>query len=657
MSLIYSRADVYVEERDLSQVVANVNTSIGAIVYAGKRGRLEPQLFTTLQDWIDFPGAPDASVSFAGYGALAFLEFSDNLWGQRAIGSGYSFGGIALQKKTSTPIALVPGSSSDPRPIGSPGGTGGQDVDWATLCGAGNVQDNLAYFFADGPGSYSSTLSIEIDSDNLTVPTGVSAADASTVGPLIAGIDTAGAINPGTYSYKVTAVNNVGETLASANANVTITVSGTSNFITWNPVVGAQGYKIYGRTTSSYLYIATVGANAGYYIDYGTITPAGVPPSSQNFTDVFTVKVFDSDISPNQPVEQFDCSMLEKVDGFGRQLEITQAINGYSKKIRVLSNASAFLSGTIPVVYNLAKTALSAGSSGAAVTASNIINAWDAFADKDKIDVRILINGGYSIPSVQQKMNSLCQSRGDCFAILDVPSDQQQAQQAIDYRNLTLNLNSNRAAMYAPDVNINDPYSGKVLFVPPSGHIAGVYAYTDRTTYPWFAPAGLNRGLLSVLGIRYRYTAGERDNLHNAQVNYIRNQPGLGIAVWEERTQQAATSALSFINVRRMLDTIEIAVSRAQNFNLFEPNDDFTRTQIRSAITDYLTLVKNARGINNFLVICDKRNNPPAQVAQGQLRVDLLIEPTLPAEKIVLRVSVTKQGADFQELIANGALN
>jgi phage tail sheath protein FI len=105
-----------------------------------------------------------------------------------------------------------------------------------------------------------------------------------------------------------------------------------------------------------------------------------------------------------------------------------------------------------------------------------------------------------------------------------------------------------------------------------------------------------------------------------------------------------------------MLDTIEIAISRAQQINLFQPNNDFTRSQIKAAIDGYLKLVKNAEGINNWLTVCDKSNNPPDQVGNGQLRVDVFIEPTLPAEKIVLRVNITAQGASFATLIANGAL-
>jgi phage tail sheath protein FI len=300
---------------------------------------------------------------------------------------------------------------------------------------------------------------------------------------------------------------------------------------------------------------------------------------------------------------------------------------------------------------------MAAGSNGAAVTDSVVAAAWDAFKETDQVDVRIMINGGYSSSTVQIKMNEVAKYRGDAVAILDLPSDKQKLQLALDYRNLTLNINSNRCALYGPDVYINDQYNGKKLFVPPSGHVAAQLVYTDKTTYPWFAAAGLRRGLLDVLGVRYKYGKIERDELHDAQVNYIRNLPGLGIAIWEQRTMQGTLSALSFLCVRRLFDNLELTIARAQQINLFEPNDDFTKLQVKTMCDQYLELVKRARGIKKYLTVCDNRDNPALLSANGQLRCDVFVEPTLPAEKIVLRFNITQQGVDFQELIAAGALN
>ena len=104
------------------------------------------------------------------------------------------------------------------------------------------------------------------------------------------------------------------------------------------------------------------------------------------------------------------------------------------------------------------------------------------------------------------------------------------------------------------------------------------------------------------------------------------------------------------------MDTISIALRKALLFDEFEPNDDFLRLSIKIMIEDYLRVIQQARGIKDFLVVCDDRNNQPYYTDLGQLNVDMLIKPTLPAEKIRLRGTLTRQGADFGELIAAGAL-
>jgi phage tail sheath protein FI len=154
--------------------------------------------------------------------------------------------------------------------------------------------------------------------------------------------------------------------------------------------------------------------------------------------------------------------------------------------------------------------------------------------------------------------------------------------------------------------------------------------------------------------VRYKYNKGDRDLLQQNQINYVRFFPGQGIAVFEARTMQAKQSALSFVNVRRMLDVVEKAISRSVLYDLFEPNDDITRRQIVEKVRRYLSYIQAARGIKAFEVVCDIRNNPPYITAQGQLNLDVYITPILPVEKIQLTAVITRQGANFAELIASG---
>lgn len=651
MPLTYQSSDVYIEERDLSGEAQPPATSVGAQVFASRRGPLGPRKVTGIDKFRAKYGDPDAAISFAHYTAIAFLGEAQELWCNRVVGAGATYGGVVLQKRVAVPVDAVPVFRGFT--IGTPA-----DIDFSNIAGSVSMFESLFAVYNDGPGSYSGERSIRLVSKNLTVPQNVQAADFSTVGVIITGVPLAGSIQPGTYNYTVTAFNDVGETIASSLATVVITGTNTSNYVSWNPVAGASGYKIYGRSTGTEGLLGVVGGGTLYFIDRGTGAPdtAVVPPLTVTTTDEFTLEVYDSKFSVSTPVESYACSLTEKVDGYGRQLEIEQAVNPYSEYIQVKSNVVVFGPGTLPVLYTTAKIALSAGASGAAVTSSVINNGWDAFRDPEKTDVRILINGGYSIPSVQLKMDEVAAFRGDAVSVIDVPSSKQKFQAAIDYRNIDLNLNSNRSALYAPDLLIEDQYNGKTLFVPPSGHIAGVYAKTDRVAYPWFAPAGLNRALLRVLGVRYQYDRGERDALWRSQVNYIRNFLGLGRAVWEQRTLQAIQSGFSFVSVRRLFDFLAMTIKRSMYAKEFEPNDDILRREVRILIERFLVTVQQARGINQFLVICDTRNNPGFVTAAGQLNVDVFIEPTLPAEKIRVRLNLTQQQVNFTELLANTGL-
>lgn len=656
MAMTYFRSDTYWEEQDLSQAIAGVATSIGAIVGASKKGPIGKRLVTTVEEYNSKYGEPDAQVSFMGHCSVAFLQESNQLWVNRVVGAGALWGNAALRQTQPVgiggslgPLTLVGSSLPNPDVNGIP---------WATVGGTTNPLDNLLAFYAEGPGGYSRDLSIAILSDNLVVPTNVEADDFSTIGIIIAGVDASGTLPAAIYEYGVAGVSLAGETPVGVN-NVTLP-GGVAAFIKWDGQPQAIGYSIYRRVQGATVwgFIETIGASETYYVDKGLgvadITRQPVTAANAVTTKEFLVEVYDSTVSLNNPVESFNCTLKDYTDGMGRQLEITQQINGISRWIRVQNNVAAFI--TEPTIYTVARTNLGTGNSGSAVLSSTVSQGWNAFADEEDVEVRLLINGGYAIPSVQVKMDSLCHSRKDCMAILDVPAQFQGGQRAIDYRNITLNLNSNRSALYCSDVLIEDEFSGKRLYVPPSGHIAGVYAYTDATTFPWRAPAGMRRGQLRILGVRHKYNKAERDNLWRAQINYIRDFKGLGRVVWEQRTLQGFQSGFSYVNVRRLMDTISIALRKALLFQEFEPNDEFLQMQIRSMCENYLLVVKQARGIRDYLVVCDKRNNQPYYTDLGQLNVDIFIKPTLPAEKIRIRGTLTNQGAVFAELIASGAL-
>jgi phage tail sheath protein FI len=364
--------------------------------------------------------------------------------------------------------------------------------------------------------------------------------------------------------------------------------------------------------------------------------------------------VYDSTQSTSTPVESFNVSYYDNTDSTGLETELEQRINPFSQYIQVVSNVAAeSINGNItPPMNNAGPVYMLGGDSGDVPTDYQIAAAWNTFSDKQLYAVNILLNSGHSTPTVQLAMDTLAQSRGDCVALLDVPSASQQFQQAINYRNLNLNLNSTYSALFNPDVLEADTINGKQQYVPFSGWAAALCARTDRVANPSFSIAGLNRGLVNVLKSRYTYDQGQMDSMFQAQVNYTQTFIGQGIALWEQQTLAAQMSALSWLSVRRIVNVIKTALYQFLLYSLQEPNDDFTGRQIVASCSDYLQSIQNARGISSFTVISDSSNNTAQDFNSGIRNVTVIIVPVIPIHIINLQVVVSKQGVSFQEALS-----
>ncbi len=639
---VQKSSDVRFREVDLSQTLLQESAANAGIVFASAQGREGLFHCTTAAQFLDEYGNPDASISFGHYCALDYFREGNSLWAYRALSAeaDYTYSAAVLKDVSGTTTLVGVGA----------GVTTPKSPDWDTLVG---VDTGLALFYPKkGPGSYGDNLAVRIKSANLGTVSGFVGVQAASGGTLTAA----------TYKYKISAMGDNGETLPAISADVAI-LSGSANKITlsWTALNGAKGYKIYGRTGGNFYLIATVGATATSYVDTGSVTPDSdfEPLSTYTPSLEFNVEVFDFNVNTSVPRETFLCTLTEVTSTDGVQQEITQRINPFSQYISVTSNAAALLS--VPELSGWTNIIpLTGGDSGTAVTNNDIILGWDNFTDRDNVDVDLLINAGYTNVSVQQKMDDVATARGTSIALLDVPSTSQTDPQTMtDFRNLTLNMNSSYSALFGPDVLENDPYNGKTLYVPFSGWAAALSARTERVAQPWFSIAGLNRGVINVLGTRKKtngqaYSEGERDQLFGAQVNYTRNFTGLGIALWEQMTLQAKASALSWFSVRRLVNVIKKSTYTFLLFSNHEPNDDFTRQTIVSSTSEYLELVKNARGISQYQVISNNSNNPPILYNAGILKVTIFITPIIPVHEIQVDMVITKQGVTFSEIsIAN----
>lgn len=215
------------------------------------------------------------------------------------------------------------------------------------------------------------------------------------------------------------------------------------------------------------------------------------------------------------------------------------------------------------------------------------------------------------------------------------------------------NSDSGHGAFYFPWINARDPLAnGAIVAVPPSGHMAGIYARTDATRGVHKAPA--NEVVRGALGLAYRVTREEQGALNPAGVNCIRFFPDAGIRVWGARTLAEEASEWRYINVRRLFNMIEESIAEGTRWTVFEPNDVTLWQSVTRDVTAFLTLLwrdgalVGASPSQAFFVKCDAETNPPEVVDAGRLIVEIGIAPVKPAEFIIFRISQWTGGTEVE---------
>jgi hypothetical protein len=204
------------------------------------------------------------------------------------------------------------------------------------------------------------------------------------------------------------------------------------------------------------------------------------------------------------------------------------------------------------------------------------------------------------------------------------------------------------AASYFPWVRIIDPATGKQVWVPASTVIPGVYAFNDKVSAPWFAPAGINRGGLStVLQAELKLTQGNRDTLYSNNINPIATLPKQGVVVYGQKTLQKSQSALDRVNVRRLMIELKSYIKQIADTVVFEQNTITTRNSFIARVTPFLEGIQQKQGLYAYKVVMDDTNNGPAVIDQNQLIGQIYIQPTRTAEFISLDFILMPTGAEF----------
>ena len=175
---------------------------------------------------------------------------------------------------------------------------------------------------------------------------------------------------------------------------------------------------------------------------------------------------------------------------------------------------------------------------------------------------------------------------------------------------------------------------------------------TNVVAYPWFSPAGQQRGIINnAIKLAYNPNKSQRDKLYPQRINSVVTQHGIGTLLFGDKTALGYASAFDRINVRRLFLTVEQALQKAAEAQLFELNDELTRANFRNIVEPYLRDVQAKRGLYGFLVVCDSTNNTPDVIDNNEFRADIFLKPAKSINYVTLTFVATRTGVSFDEVV------
>jgi phage tail sheath protein FI len=652
---------VLVTEKDLTNVVPAVATSIAGISVVSEKGPMDEIVaISSEQEYVKTFGKPDSNTFEYFFSATNFLQYGNALRVVRAVTGNLNAasGGVGVQIKNTDHYTNNYADGS------------GSSGSWAART-AGTWGNNLKVSMCTNSTAFEQTLT----SSNLTAASASKGATSITVddgtafnvGDLLEFGDISGNFNaaPSGEYYKVTAISSNTLTIARVNTNVE---SGLS--------AGQTGLKdavddnAYIKRRWEYFYLFdTAPGTSQYASDKG------------GSNDELHIVVVDEDGG----ITGVAGSVLEKYEGLSQGSDAKNAQGGTNYYVDVLYNSSEHiywmdhettLSGAgASVVGNtfdntgtasqtIFSTSLAGGTDDNVPTDGELELAYDKFADTESVDVNFLI-GGPSQTNADATGDTkatmiidLAETRKDCVAfvsparadVVNVTDPVAQTENVVAFAD---GLPSSSYAVIDSGYKYQyDKYNDVYRYVPLNGDIAGLCARTDLVADPWYSPGGFNRGQIrGALKLAYNPTQAQRDILYRKRVNPVTSFPGQGIVLFGDKTALSKPSAFDRINVRRLFITLEKAVSTASKFQLFEFNDEFTRAQFRNLVEPFLRDVQGRRGITDFAVVCDETNNTAEVIDRNEFVADIFIKPARSINFIKLNFVATRTGVAFSEVV------
>lgn len=301
-------------------------------------------------------------------------------------------------------------------------------------------------------------------------------------------------------------------------------------------------------------------------------------------------------------------------------------------------------------------------SGGMKAELSDIVTSYSLFSNRDEIEVDYVIMGPgceneFDSQAKANYIISLSESRKDCVSVVgphrgnlvNITNPETQTENLINFFSP---LASSSYAVFDSGYKYTyDRFNNQFRYIPCNADVAGLMTRTSVTAFPWFSPAGQQRGVINnAVKLAYNPNKSQRDRLYPQRINSFITQSGTGTILFGDRTALSYASAFDRINVRRLFLTVEQALERAAQSQLFEINDDLTRANFVNIVDPYLRDIEAKRGLYGFLVVCDTTNNTPEVIDNNEFRADIFLKPAKTINYITLTFVATRTGVSFEEV-------
>ena len=631
---------VLVQERDLTNVIPAVATTIGAVAGQFNQGPMdEVTSISSEKELVETFGKPDSTNFEFWFSAASFLQYSSSLRVVRAANTSSVnavVSGSALRIKNTDHYQNGDGTTG-------PYSNGSANVgEWAART-AGAWGNNLKVSVCPSATAYEAV--------NKTTTNDASTAVGDTTIVLTSGTD-----------FLVGDIVNFGES-------------------------GGHEYRVTGVSTNTLTFVRHPSGTGGlhtavangsqvrrrwqYYdlVDKapGTSTYAS---NKSGVNDEMHIVVVDEDGG----ITGTGGEVLEVYDSVSKGSDAKTAQGDTNYYVDVLYNQSEYIywmdhvatgSNWGSAVAGLTFTALSApfarslvsGADGSTVSTAELKTAYEKYNDADTEDVNLIIAGKGNATHIDNLI-TIAENRKDAIVFVspersDVVNVTNSTTQTTNVKGFFDSIRSSSYAVFDSGYKYTyDKYNDVFRYVPLNGDIAGLAARTDLIADSWFSPAGFNRGVIrGAVKLSYNPTQGQRDELYRARVNPVVTLPGQGTLLFGDKTGLSTPSAFDRINVRRLFITLEKAISTASKFQLFEFNDEFTRAQFRNIVEPFLRDVQGRRGVTDFRVVCDSSNNTANVIDSNEFRADIFVKPNRSINFIQLQFVATRSGAAFEEVV------